>query len=192
MLTTLLCLLALVLLLGVTTPTSMVNRLTGTETWTDPVNFAAGTTVGGNVVGGASTIITVTASTLTVTQALHAGAIINLKRAAGIAVTLPNATGTGARYQFFIGALITSNTTVIARGTALDVMSGIFNISETAGPLNIGFLSAANTNTITMNGSTQGGLLGDSVYLTDIALNQWLVVGEAAGTGSLITPFSNT
>lgn len=139
----------------------------------------------------ASRVISCVASTLTVTQATHSGKIINLNRVAGIAVTLPSATGTGARYIFFVGATITSNTTTLTRGTAADVMSGIAMLHKATSTYTP-FLSASNSNTITLNGGTLGGTLGDWIELVDVATNQWFVNMMLVGANTLATPFSNT
>ncbi len=185
-----------------TPPVSMVKRLTGEETWTDPITatgtgwvLPAGSTVGGSQVGaGTGKIVNVTAGSLVVTAALHAGRIITLNLATGIAVTLPNATGTGNNFTFFIGTTITStNTTVISRGAAADVISGVCQMHKATSTYTP-FLTAANTNTITLGTSTQtsGGTLGDIIELIDVGLNQWALARcILVGAGTLVTPFSN-
>src|SRR4051812_5449806 len=57
--------------------------------------------------------ISVTTSTLTLDRVIHRDTVVDLNRAAGIAVTLPAATGTGDRYYLHIGTAVTSNTTTI-------------------------------------------------------------------------------
>jgi hypothetical protein len=52
--------------------------------------------------------ISVTAATLTVTAASHAGSTIVLNRAAGTTVTLPASTGSGFKYTFIVGTTVTS------------------------------------------------------------------------------------
>lgn len=164
---------------------SMYNVLIGTET--PPAAF--NTT--GVALADANRIVNCTASTLTVSAALHSGRIVTLNRAAGIAVTLPAATKTGCIYLFFIGTTITSNSTVFSKGNASDVISGIATINETAGPLTTGFLSASNTNTVTLNGTTTGGILGDWLQFVDVGTNQWMFSCMMAGSGTIATPFSH-
>lgn len=139
----------------------------------------------------ATRIVTVTASTLTVTQAAHSGKIVMLNRAAGIGVTMPPATGTGAIFTFFIGIAITTNTTTFTKGASSDVFSGLAELSETAGPLTTIFLSAANTNLITLDGSIKGGLIGDMISFVDVATNRMMVRLQCAASGVIVTPFSN-
>jgi len=137
----------------------------------------------------ALTLVDVTAATLVVTTPAHAGRTVKLNRAAGQEVTLPEATGSGDSYTFFVDTTITSNTTTIKCALADDVMSGLaFGRGDAA---NI-FLTAADTDTVTFNGSTTGGILGTSVFVKDVGLNQWWVQVGCNASGTFATPFSST
>jgi len=135
-------------------------------------------------------IVNVTASTLAVTEATHEGKIVTLNRAAGIAVTLPAATGSGGVYRFIIGTTVTSNSTTI-KVTGNDVMFGIASVIDDT-PAIIGWATAVDTDTITFNGTTTGGYKGDYVELVDFATDCWLVRITGRATGSEATPFSAT
>lgn len=137
-------------------------------------------------------IVDATAATLTVTRDAHAGRTVTLNRAAGIAVTLPAATGSGDVYRFVVGTSVTSNTTTIKVANASDVMSGTAILFADGGDTVVGFAAGATDDTITMDGSTKGGLKGAHVTATDIAANLWHVhyVSDASGTEA--TPFSAT
>lgn len=181
-----------------TTPTSIVKRLMGTEAFTDALNFggvaqtfAAGTTIGGAFVG-TNAPVDVTASTLTLSQASHSGKIVLLDRAAGIAVTPPAATGTGDVYILIVATTVTSNTTTIdaKAGAASDIFVG-FNYQFKSGTGLTVYGTAANTNLITMDGSTQGGIKGDIIIMRDVATNFWSLLFYSNGTGTVATPFSN-
>lgn len=137
-------------------------------------------------------IVNATAATLTVTAATHGSRIVTLNRAAGIAVTLPAASGTGEEYRFFIGTTVTSNTTTIKAANASDTMSGIALIDEAGGATAGVWPTAADTDTITFDGSTTGGILGDFVELIDVAANKWYVRLVGSTTGTEATPFSAT
>jgi hypothetical protein len=146
----------------------------------------------GNVTGAVvAAPVNATASTLAVAQATHAGRVVTLNRAAGIAVTLPAATGSGAFYRFFIGTTVTSNTTTI-KVTGDDTMSGLAVMAADGGATVNGWETAADTDTITFDGSTTGGILGDFVELTDVAADKWHVRVTGSSTGSEATPFSAT
>jgi hypothetical protein len=56
----------------------------------------------------------------------------------------------------------------------------------------VGFECASDTDTITFNGSTTGGIKGDRVELIDIATDTWFVNVISSGTSSEATPFSAT
>lgn len=160
-----------------------------------PATDTASTTPKRYTVGQLSSILVdCTASTLTVTAAAHAGAVVTLNRAAGIAVTLPAAAGTGYRYRFVIGTTVTSNSTTIKVANASDAMQGFSNvISDDAGGPAKGFIVAAGTDdTITFNGTTTGGYVGDMVEVIDVATNRFQVSVFGKATGTEATPFSAT
>jgi hypothetical protein len=101
---------------------------------------------------------------------------------------LPAATGKGGLYRIFIGITATGNKIVKAAGT--DLIQGQASIASagTSGT----FASASNTNTITLNGSTTGGLIGTMVELWDVAPGVWATQVNAVGSGVAATCFSNT
>ena len=132
----------------------------------------------------------VTASTLTV-DSTYAGRIIPLNRAAGIAVTLPAATGSGASYQFFIGTTVTSNSTTI-KVVGTDIMAGVAIVANDGGATASIFETASDSDTITFDGSTTGGIKGAMVTLVDVSSGLWYVNITGAATGTEATPFSAT
>lgn len=116
--------------------------------------------------------------------------LINVQRATGVAFTLPTATGKRGKFRFFIGTTISGGTTTL-KAAGSDVISGAAIIAggSSNGPT---FATASNTNTITLNGTTQGGILGSYIELEDAGLAQWRVKYVGVGSGALVTPFSNT
>lgn len=137
-----------------------------------------------------SPIVSQTAATLTLTKLDHDGKIIVLDRAAGITVTLPAATGTGAIYRFFTKTTVTSNNHIIQVADATDTMDGTVWMAQDAADTVVAFEAAAADDTLTMNGSTKGGLIGDRIDLIDIATDVWSVQAWLQGTGTEATPFS--
>ena len=131
-----------------------------------------------------------TAATLAVTAASHGGRVVTLNRAGGIAVTLPAATGSGTSFRFFVGTTFTSSGTIKVTGD--DTMSGMALLTQDAADTVVGFETAADTDTITLNGTTTGGLLGAFVELIDVAADKWYVYYSSAATGVEATPFSAT
>lgn len=146
----------------------------------------------GLAVSAAGRILDVTASTLAVSEETHEGLTVTLNRAAGIAVTLPAASGGGARYRFIVGTSVTSNSTTIKVANSSDTMCGTATLFQDSGDTVVGFAAGATADTITMDGSTTGGLKGAHVLITDVAANLWHVdyISDASGTEA--TPFSAT
>jgi len=146
-------------------------------------------------VSDASTrIVNVTTSTLIVTQRKHDMKVITLNRAAGIAVTLPVATGSGTVLKFYVGTTVTSNSTTIKVADATDIMVGniIANSTGDTPDLAQPWPTASDSDTITLNGTTTGGIAGDFVTLIDVAANKWSVQGVTSCSGTEATPFSAT
>lgn len=168
----------------------------GSTTFSGPVTSTGGF-VGdatGNVTGAvlSTSPVNATAATLAVTAATHGGRVVTINAAAGCAVTLPAASGTGSEFRFFIGTTITSNSTTIKVANASDTMAGTAIMAQDAADTAVMFETAATSDTITFNGSTTGGIKGDMVELIDVATNLWWVRVTASGTGIEVTPFSAT
>lgn len=119
-----------------------------------------------------------------------AGTAIVINAAAGLTVTLPAASGSGLAFTLVIGTTVTSNSVVIAVANASDTMSGLALSAADGGNSVNGWETAADSDTITFNGSTTGGILGDKVELIDCATNKWSVVIHSSSTGTEATPFS--
>jgi len=141
--------------------------------------------------------ISLTANT-TLSAALHAVRPIMVNAAAGLTLTLPAATGSGARFRIFIGTLITSNNLIVQVGNANDFMRGFAytksddsaSSSVTWATANTGTL-ATESDTITWNRTTTGtAVVGDYLEIEDIAANVWAVATENNASGTEATPFS--
>jgi hypothetical protein len=151
-------------------------------TFSGPVTSTAGFITG----TGVNSIVT--AATLTVTADAYNGQIVGLGRAAGVTVTLPAATGSNAVYTFLVTTTVTSNNDIIKVANATDVISGTLNVAGTTGTP-FGTLPASDT--ITMNGTTSGGVAGSYVELTDVKSGVYVITaGGLIGSGTVVTPFS--
>ena len=155
-------------------------------TFSGPVTSTAG------FISGSDSIVSATTATVAVTAAAHAGRTVLLDRAAGQAVTLPAATGSGNAYKFFVLTTITSNTTTIKVADATDVMAGVAIVANDTDASASIFETASTSDTITFDGSTTGGIRGATVELQDVATNLWSVRVIGAATGEEATPFSAT
>src|SRR5574343_319908 len=120
---------------------------------------------------GESSIVNVTAYTLTVKPQLHAGKTITLNRAAGVTCTLPAATGSGDVYDFLVGTTVTSNADIVKVANATDTMVGMAILAQDAADTVVQFDAVAGTSdTISLNGSTTGGIKGARISVRDIKL----------------------
>lgn len=133
--------------------------------------------------------ISITASTFAPLASQHTGAVLLLNRAAGVTVTLPAATGSGAKFMFIVGTTVTSNSDKI-QVTGDDVMTGTAIFAADAGDTAVMFETASDSDTITLNGSTTGGIKGDSIEVIDIAADTWWVRVMGSATGTEATCFS--
>ena len=119
------------------------------------------------------------------------GKVTTLNRAGGIAVTLPAATGSGLHFKFFVGTTYTTAGTIKV-ANASDTMSGVAIVLQDSADTMVGFETASTSDTVTLNGTTTGGLIGDFVELIDVAANKWYVRVNSSATGTEATPFSAT
>lgn len=133
-------------------------------------------------------IVTVTASTVSITDDGYVGQRIVMNRAAGITATLPAATGSGNRYEF-IGLADASGSQIVKVANATDVMMGWAALgNDAAGSSN--FYTANTSDTITLNGTTTGGYKGWRIVVDDVAAGFWAVTVESEASGTEETPFS--
>lgn len=131
-------------------------------------------------------VIAITAAT-TLDDDAYAGRTINLNSATGRIVTLPAATGSGATYTIFVGTTVSSGSHVVTV-TGSDIIQGVLNIATDIAGVTIP--TAADTDTITLNGSTTGGVRGSWLELQDVASGVWSLRGALVSTGAEATPFS--
>jgi hypothetical protein len=132
--------------------------------------------------------LVITASSLTLSSFRHGqGRLLNCQLAAGQAFVLPASTGKKGRFRLYVGITYTGSTTIHTAGS--DIMQGNANVGGTTSG---NFNTASNTNTITYNGSTTGGVVGTYVELEDVAKGVWSVRGNIVGSGTAATPFSNS
>lgn len=128
---------------------------------------------------------------VTLNRATHAnGPLLKFAVAAGATVTLPAASGSGDRYRFLVETTVTSNNDIIQVANATDVMTGVVISANDTDASTSGWETASTSDTITLNGSTKGGIKGDYIELEDAASGLWRVLGHTSSTGTEATPFS--
>ncbi len=144
-----------------------------------------------------STVLIVTAPTATVTTTTttSTGTVdvghttVLLDRAAGSTVTLPNEPEVGTIVEFEVVTSVTTNDYIVQVSSAgTDSFDGaIFGMKASTSP-ELFILSADST--MTMNGTTSGGLIGTSFKLVYSEVGTWRVSGNFYGSGVLIIPFA--
>ena len=138
-------------------------------------------------------IVTLTGDT-TVSVAVHEGKICLLGEVGGdaaAAITLPAATGSGAVYKFIVSVVNTSGYTV--QVTTTDIMQGQIITASTGDTPDLGqpWVTAADSDTITLDGTTTGGVsIGDWIECIDVLSAKWAVYGVTTTSGTEATPFS--
>lgn len=142
-------------------------------------------------------MITVTDSSVSLTFGQHFGSkngknVLALNRAAGVAVTLPVAIGSGKSINIVNVAAVTSNSHTVKVPDASGTIRGTALLAQDGGDTSVMFEAGATADTITLDGTTTGGLVGDWIELIDMASNVWACRAHLAATGSEATPFSAT
>lgn len=134
------------------------------------------------------TPITITASTTL--DGRHDDSPLYIDAAAGLTLTLPAASGTGRKFEIEIGTTVTSNSVIIQVANASDIMQGVCQTAQDGGDTAVAFETASTSDTITLNGTTKGGIKGDRIVLQDVATNTWQVSMAVSATGTEASPFS--
>ena len=127
-------------------------------------------------------------STFSPTVESHDRRTILLDTITGSVVTLPAASGSGAIFTFVVSARPTSNAHLIQAGNATDEFRGVYIATNVVGGgdlISYPAQDADNYDTVTMNGGTEGGRIGDRTIVQDIAAGIWLLSGYATGTDPL-------
>lgn len=135
-------------------------------------------------------IVSLTTAAPTLSVASHEGKTLVLNKADGIAVTLPAATGTGSVFRFVVGTTF-SGGSFVATVTGDDTLKGLaLGLDGDGVPANA-WAAGASDEIFTMDGSTQGGVVGDEVVFQDIKADVWMVQARLQQSGTEATPFSS-
>jgi len=139
--------------------------------------------------------IDILTATLAVSRNVHDNRPILLDKSAGIAVTLPRALGTGARFKFVV--VTASNANTIIGGTAAGAYNSTFvggysqdTSGDSAAAGEFFMSAAAGNNTFSPTTAGGGGAAGDWIEFTDIATDTYLVQGAATGVADPSNRFS--
>ena len=173
----------------------------GTTTFQGPVVSKKGffNTGPGNVVDADSSIA--------LTVADHAGRIVHNDAAGAVTYTLPatnansdsavagpgadfnNLNNVGATIEIF-SSITKTGDLVVQAANATDVMVGSAVFIDDSSDNVVGFETASTSDTITLNGSTKGGVTFSKIVCTVLASGKWKVDVISGCTGTPATPFS--
>lgn len=134
------------------------------------------------------------AAVVTLTNA-QSGAVIDLDMAT-VTVNLPALTSTnsganGVFYTFVVTATATAQ--IIAAQSGDIVHGGVTIMSTAVGAENDAFSSNGSSNlVVTMNGTTKGGIIGSILHYFAESATKWVMHGNLIGSGTIVTPFSDT
>jgi hypothetical protein len=124
---------------------------------------------------------------------VESGTMYVLNRAAGVVVTLPATADVGTYFDVMVGTTLTSNLYQIITAVGTELLVGKIvraATDDSNATLAYPALVGSNYVSVDMDGSTRGGIKGDSIRFTKINATTWLVYGNINATGVVATPFS--
>ena len=152
---------------------------------------------------GPNTVVA-SAATTAATVANNSGKITNVIATSAITLPAVNVTANpassgpgqdpntlnnlGAVYTFFLPATATTVTITTASGDFL--LGQIIIGPSTGGATSMFVANGTSTTTLTLNGTTTGGIKGSFISVVAVAANTYMVYGKLIGSGTLATPFS--
>ena len=120
-----------------------------------------------------------------ITQTEHESRVNIITGTTAATYTLPEATGSGDRYKFIFAEVNTNGTVFVTADTANCDIRGSLNILDADSNAQTAYPGNASDDTITLNGTTTGGQIGDWIEFVDIATDVWHVMGQlVCPTGS--------
>ena len=164
------------------------------------------TSKNGFITTGPANVVDADSST-SLTVASHAGRIVHNNAAGAVTYTLPainansdsavagpgadlnNLSNIGATFEIFASITKTGDL-VVQVANSNDVMVGSAKFIDDTSDNMVGFETVAASDTITLNGTTTGGVTFSKITCTAISSTQWKVDVESGCTGSPATPFS--
>lgn len=147
------------------------------------------------IVGGMGQVVAVTGGTLALTGLAESttGTTYMLNKADGIAVTLPAiaAAQIGTRYRFICGVSVSGGSTTITAATG-DLLTGSIIAQDTDSSNAVVAASPDGSDDLilTLNGGTQGGLIGSYFDFIATSATSWHVSGVTRHSSNYATNFS--
>ena len=139
-----------------------------------------------------TSLVTITEDT-TLTMDEHDGKTVVLNHASGVTVTLPAATVSVFDCTLLTGVALSGGSHVVQVANATDVMNGSKATGvddDGEGATGFQWMAETGDDTITMNGGTTGGQVGDSVKVLDYKSGFFLCDVKLTQNGTSATPFT--
>jgi hypothetical protein len=148
-------------------------------------------TVEGCVAPGVHKEVAASGAAARTLKANESGGVFLLDSAAGVAYTLP-APVAGMEFTFVATVTVTAaDVYAITTDAATTFLSGGVVVAATTSAIALAAAGNGSSHvTVTMNGSTTGGLIGTVLRFTAVSSTVWAVSGQVAATGTIATPFA--
>lgn len=140
-----------------------------------------------------ASVISGSGATVTLSQA-QSGSLVIFDRAAGIVFTLP-APVVGTTFRFAVLTSITGGAAKVITATPASqfLLGSLINIDTDSSNAVAAWTADGSTIvSISMNGTTTGGLKGTYYEVTCISATEWIVEGIDQGNGVVATPFATS
>ena len=124
----------------------------------------------------------------------ESGSTCLFDRAAGIVYTLPTAPTPGTFFDFIVTTTITSNAAKVITGAGTELLiGGYMNVDTDTSNAVAAFTGNGSTHvSVSMNGTTTGGILGTKLRFTCLSSTRWMVEGIVQGSGAVGTAFATS
>ena len=144
----------------------------------------------GVVAPGLHTEITASGGATRVLVAADSGGVFLFDAATGVTYTLPVPV-VGMMFKFYASVSVTSNAYIIVTDSATTFLGGaIQQIIDTSAVSEGQVGDDAADVTISMNGTTTGGLEGTLITVVATSLTTWVATGLVVSSGTLSTPYA--
>lgn len=128
----------------------------------------------------------------------ESGSVTLLDKVDGIVITLPTYASIGKPgmyFDFIVSATLTSGAYKIITGAATELLVGSVINCDTDSSDAVAIwksLVATSNISVNFNGTTKGGVKGDTLRFTNLDATTWQVSGVTNGNGVVVTPFATS
>lgn len=122
----------------------------------------------------------------------HANKVVSLGIVGAQTLTLPKSLGDGTTFTIYMPVTATGNKVIKVADSVDAFQGGSVNLPSANGAVTYFQSVAGTSDTLTMNGTTTGGIRGSEVTFTSVAAGVWDVESVLITSGTAATPFSAT